>query len=419
MQATRLDQLLAKSTTLFPKEIDLSLDRMKTFLALLGNPEQKIPPVVHVAGTNGKGSTIAFMRAILEEAGYGVHVYTSPHLVQFNERIRIAGKLIEDDVLESLLEEVLRVAEKIPITFFELTTAVAFLAFARWPADIVLLETGMGGRLDATNVIPHPLATVITPISYDHMSFLGTTLRKITQEKAGILKMGAPVITSAQTSEVFEVLKERAQTLKCLLYSVDASSEFRDKIALRGDHQVLNARTALMALEVIQDNFPTTKKHQTQGLQAVCWPGRLQKLEGSSVLNAFPLGSELWLDGAHNQAGGEVLKPILSKWHQSKDKPLVGIMGMLNHKKPEDFLKSIVPFFDYIVTVPIQGQESHAPERLVKTIKKQGGTAESSEGLKHAIDLLQKKIVNSSRILITGSLYLVGEGLTYYDIPRF
>lgn len=411
MPNSNLNLLLKKASSFFPKEIDLSLDRMKSLLALLGNPEQKIAPVIHVAGTNGKGSTIAFMRAILEASGYRVHVYTSPHLCRFKERIRLSGQLIDDKVLESLLPEVMTVAEKNPVTFFELTTAVAFLAFSQYPADIVLLETGMGGRLDATNVIPKPLATVITPISYDHMDYLGNTLSEIAREKAGIIKAGVPLVVGDQVPEVYEVLMEKAKALKCPV--LKKSQELYSDIALLGAHQVMNAGVALATLEAVKSFYPTSHSHRQQGLKAVQWPGRLQRLEDETLIDLCPPGSELWLDGAHNQAGGEVLKEVLSEWCRQENRPLVGIIGMSRSKDPEELLKPIVPYFDHIIAVSLREQESHSPETLVKIIEKLDPSKVTfmANSLKQAFKLFEKKIINYPRILVTGSLYLVGETL--------
>ena len=319
-----VDAILARLTALHPKRIDLSLDRVQRLLAALDHPERKLPPVIHVAGTNGKGSTIAFMRAILEAAGKRVHAYTSPHLVRFNERYRLGaqgeGRLVSDDELSAALEECERANAGAPITVFEITTAVGMLLFARHPADVLLMEVGLGGRLDATNVVDNPLATIITRVAIDHTDFLGDTLDKIAAEKAGILKHGTPAIIAAQARDALSAIERQAAKIGAplkiagedwtateergrLVYQDDAGLLDLPAPKLYGRHQFENAGLAIAALRAIKPFKIAPVAYET-GMVKADWPARLHRLAQGRLVDLAPTGSELWLDGGHNPDGG-------------------------------------------------------------------------------------------------------------------
>ncbi len=421
-KTARSDQVLARLLTLHPKLIDLSLHRVLRLLGKLGDPQKKLPPVVHVAGTNGKGSTVAYMRAALEASGRRCHVYTSPHLVHFHERIRLAGALIGEDHLIEVLEECERVNAGEPITFFEITTSAAFLAFARVPADVVLLETGMGGRLDTTNVVDRPAVTAITPISMDHMDHLGDTLGKIAAEKAGIFKQGAPAVIGPQPEEAAMVLDTKARALAAPLYRADR--EWRchatadgmryegkrftldlPRPALLGAHQVVNAGTAIACLEML-DALPVTEAHLKRGLAEVDWPARLQRLRKGPLVDLLPKGWELWLDGGHNAGAGEVLASVAREWRNG---PLHLIYGMLNTKEPEGFLKPLAPLVADLKAVTIPGAEASLPaEQSAAKALRCGIDAEAMPDIATAIRAIVAKATAPGRVLICGSLYLAG-----------
>lgn len=397
-------------------------------LSRLGNPHKNLPPVIHVAGTNGKGSTIATMRAILEAARYHVHVYTSPHLHRFNERIVLSGNEIGDDKLESLLDEVTGLATGLKLTFFEITTALCFTAFARMPADIVLLETGLGGKLDCTNVIEKPAATVIASIGFDHMEFLGDTLPQIASEKAGIMKEGVPCIISPQTDPAVEaVFAERAAERGCRLIRgghewtsavKDGQMIFRmyekDAIlplpSLAGPHQIDNAGAALACLKTLKD-FKISEQAVIEGLGRIRWPGRLQRL-------ADPAPDwELWVDGAHNESGAQALAAQLKQWRVRDGKPAYLVLGIMQRKDAAAFLKPLLNAgVAAIKAVPIAGEPlAHTPETLAPALKSAG-----LEVPAFAADVRQavQEIVTQcppGRVLVAGSLYLAGECLALFD----
>jgi len=422
--AVQVAAALDRLTKLHPKLIDLSLDRTYRLLADLGDPHLRMPPVVHVAGTNGKGSTIANMRAVLEAAGWRVHVYTSPHLVQFAERIRIVGSLIDNALLVQLLEYVEQVNAGKPITFFEVTTAAAFLAFSRVPADVTLLETGLGGRLDSTNVIAKPLATVLTSISMDHMQFLGDTLDKIAGEKAAIMKPGVPCISVAQYPEAAAVIAAQAEKVGAPVkwqdrdwqIAVDGQGGFvfqgeREKwkgplSPLLGHHQLTNTGAALAALEQLPFSIPPFALRS--GMRAVEWPARMQKLKRGPLISALPNGWDLWLDGGHNADAGQVLsKWIAENW---ADRPLHIIAGMLTTKAAEDFLAPLASYAASLTAVPVPSSDAaYKPGDLAAAALRAGfkttATAETALGAVNAL----KQNPGPARILICGSLYLAGE----------
>lgn len=404
--------------------INLGLERINSLLEGLGSPHLHLPPVVHIAGTNGKGSTLAFLRAFLEAAGYRVHVYTSPHLVHFNERICLAGTFIDDDMLYSLLEECRMAAEarNLPVTFFEGTTAAAFLAFARIPADIVLLETGLGGRLDATNLVPNPALTIITTISLDHMQYLGDTIAKIAGEKAGIMKTGTACIVGMQEEEAETVFEAQAEALDIPLISygydwgvkkTDTGMDFLSANAelhlpapcLPGDHQYINAGTAITAALALKD-FTITEAHIAKGLRSAKWPARLQQITTGKLASLLPAGWELWLDGAHNEAGGHVL----SLWAEEKqDRPLFLISGMTKGRDSARFFEPLKPFVHYICGVLVEAEaSSHTASYITNAARSIGIEAESYSSVEEAILFLATLSQPPARILVCGSLYLAG-----------
>lgn len=434
MTTDHLDQVLFSLKRFYkPDKIDLSLDRLNRLLAKLGNPQDHLPPVIHVTGTNGKGSTIAYMRAMLEAAGYACHVYTSPHLVTFNERIRLAGELISDEMLLALIAEVEAANGEDVITFFEITTAMAFLAFARIPADVLLLEVGLGGRLDATNVVKLPLLSVITTLSYDHCEWLGDTLAEIAGEKAGIMKDNVPCIIGHQLDwvrdEVMPVFQEHARRRHCDLISCEEDwfvesngSEiifsFKNKEdlilprpGLLGHHQIWNAGTAIASL-MIQDIFDVPVEAIRQGLSNVSWPARLERIEMGSLACALPPEWELWYDGGHNDSGGLALSEQIAHWDQEDGKMLHVVCGMLKSKKPEDFLKPILPFAKSLATFSFEtcsyseAGPARKGEDLAAAIRPFYSDVTVCRSLREAVRSLPERYGDRpGRILVTGTLY--------------
>jgi dihydrofolate synthase/folylpolyglutamate synthase len=418
------DRVLTRLMQLHPKKIDLSLGRIEHLLAALGNPHEAVPPAIHLAGTNGKGSTVATLRACLEAAGYRVHVYTSPHLVRFHERIRLAGQLIGEDALLALLEECERANEGLPITFFEITTAAAFLAFARVPADIVLLETGLGGRLDATNLLRRPAVTAITPISLDHQAFLGDTVAAIAGEKAGILKPGVPAVIGPQPDDAAAIIAARAAAISAPLYrwQKEWRCDPKDKggagmryegrrwnldlplPSLAGAHQIANAGTAIACLEQLS-GFSLPASAIAQGLRHIDWPARLQRLTRGPLVDMLPAGSELWLDGGHNPAAGEVLGEIASFW---RDRPLYLIVGMLNTKDAGGFLAPLARHARALDAVTIPGEENpHPAAQIAAAARGVGIAAREAVSVEAALrDIISR--AEPGRVLICGSLHLAG-----------
>ncbi|NCC20936.1 MAG: bifunctional folylpolyglutamate synthase/dihydrofolate synthase [Alphaproteobacteria bacterium] len=421
------------------KTVDLGFRRpYLDLLAAFGNPHEKLPPVIHVAGTNGKGSVIATLRAILEAAGLRVHVYTSPHLIRFNERIVLAGEEIGDGPLEALIDEALEKNGDGAITFFEITTAIAFAAFARSPADICLLEVGLGGRLDCTNVVTRPLATVITTISRDHQEFLGESLTDIAGEKAGIFKPGSPAVLGYQTGEglrsgVVPVFESKARDRGIPLYKAgsdwscesgeDNRMRFRfgermislPRPNLAGDHQVLNAGAALATLHVLPPALQVRifgGEAVSKGLLSVRWPARLQRIGDGALKNVIPPGWEVYVDGGHNDSAGDVLAAQARNWSARDGLPLHILAGMLKKKDPRPFLQPLVPHAATLsaMTIPCAADESFTPGELAAKL----GTP---------VDSLDEKTIGAGlsaffarhdgpgRLLICGSLYLAGDVL--------
>jgi len=420
--------ILARLERLHPRVIDLSLGRIHRLLAALDRPELRLPPVVHVAGTNGKGSLLAYMRAALEAAGRRVHVYTSPHLVRFNERIRLAGETISPAYLCRVLEETERANAGQEITFFEVTTAAAFLAFAETPADILLLETGLGGRLDATNVVERPLLTAITPISHDHHQFLGHELDGIAFEKAGILKPGVAAVLGPQPDEAAAVIVRRAAEVGApllrhgadwqiaaegagLVYRSRLGERHLPRPALAGTFQIENAGLAVACLERL-DGFALDAGAIARGLEEVEWPARMQPLTEGPLVALAPPGAQIWLDGGHNPGAGQVVAETLAGWPK---RPLHMVVAMLDSKDPEGYLSPFVPLRPKLVTVPVPG--SHAsiePERLAEVAEGLGLEAEAAMDPATAMARIAAESGRRApppRILICGSLYLAGEVL--------
>jgi dihydrofolate synthase / folylpolyglutamate synthase len=423
---TQSDIVLERVMRLHPKIIDLGLGRVQTLLDRLGNPERDLPPVVHVAGTNGKGSVIAYLRAILEAAGYRVHVYTSPHLVRFHERIRLAGELIGEQALIDLIEECERANRQEQITFFEITTAAAFLAFTRTPADILLLETGLGGRSDATNVVAAPLATVLTPISMDHMQFLGDTLAKIAYEKAGILKRNRPAIVAPQPVEAASVFERCAAELAAPLFRHGAEWSFEigsdgliyreksgelklPKPSLAGRHQFANAATAVATARRL-DGFTAAPAHLAAGLKSAQWPARMQRLTRGPLPAMLPSGWELWLDGGHNEDAGQIIADMMADWRKDDPKPVSLIFGMLNTKDPLAFLRHLAPVAEDLSAVAIPGDHaSLSVADMVGFARQARLPAEGFESTTAALAaVVEKHGLPPRRVLICGSLYLAG-----------
>jgi dihydrofolate synthase/folylpolyglutamate synthase len=408
------DLVLERLMALHPKVIDLSLERMERILEALGHPERNLPPVVHVAGTNGKGSVIAMLRAMLEAEGKRVHVYTSPHLVRFHERIRLAGELIAEADLLALLEECETANAGAPITFFEITTAAAFLAFSRAPADVLLLEVGLGGRLDATNLVDHPALSVITPVSMDHMQFLGPTLAGIAAEKAGILKAGTPAVIAPQPDEAMAAIRGRADQLGVVLSEVApemTAAGFRlgadafPQPGLPGRHQRENAAVAVAAARALG----LSETSVLQGLKTVSWPARLQRLTSGPALEALGADWELWLDGGHNAAAGEALAEAAKAWG---DRPLGVVYGMLNTKAAQAFLAPLAAEAQAFRAIAIPGEpNSLTAEEAAGFGLAAGAPAQPAANLRQAALELAAELPSAGRILICGSLYLAGQVL--------
>jgi dihydrofolate synthase / folylpolyglutamate synthase len=428
---TPVDSILSRLLALHPKRIDLSLDRVWHILERLGHPQRRVPPVIHVAGTNGKGSTVAFLRAMLEAAGKSVHVYTSPNLVRVNERFRLGapggGKLVSDDELADALAECERANETSPITIFEIETAAAFVLFARHPADMLLLEVGLGGRLDATNVIERPLASVVTPISMDHIEFLGDTLEKIAFEKAGIFRKGVPAVIAPQSQAVSGVLEREAERVRApihaagqqwtshlehgrLVYQDEQGLFDLPPPKLFGRHQFDNAGTAIAALRAAGIRLPVSAIEQ--GLTRAEWPARLQRLTTGRLVSLAPAGAELWLDGGHNADGGRAIAAALGDLEERVSRPLVLIVGMLSTKDRSGFLNNFPGLVRRVFGVPIHQDKGVPVAEITEAARQAGMPADASESIEDALAAIGRLGFEAPpRILITGSLYLAGEAL--------
>ena len=438
------DIILLRLMKLHPKLINLSLGRTFNLLERMGKPQNKLPPVVHVAGTNGKGSTIAFLQAICEAAGLSVHVYTSPHLVKFHERIRLAGKLISEDYLMELLKYCEDINNNEPITYFEITTCAAFKAFADNHADIILLETGLGGRLDSTNVIDAPALSIITPISMDHTQFLGDNIEAIASEKAEIQKYMRPSIIGKQNDRAARVLQQVAITKSApqmrhgIEWSIEKNPDNnitndndtdymryknKDNIinlpkpSLIGMHQIENAGMAITAaLELRNQGFDIPDFALKKGISNTKWPARMQHLNNGGIVDKFGKNWDIWLDGGHNAAAGLAISDMVKTWD---DRPLDIIFGMLNTKSAGDFLAPIAPYIKSAIAVQIPNEEnSLTANQAAKFATDNNIICQAADSIDQAIDILsknQERFIEKSnkktikpRLLICGSLYLAG-----------
>lgn len=434
-----LGELIGRLSALHQKRIDLGLERMHRLLERLGNPERKLPPVIHIAGTNGKGSTLAYLRATLEAAGLRVHAYTSPYLVRINECFRLGraggGVLVGDDELRAALEEVERVNAGEAATLFELKTAAAFHLFAQNPAELVLLEVGLGGRLDSTNVIDAPAACVITPVSMDHMDFLGDTLESIAGEKAAIIKRGVPVICAEQLPEAMAVIEAQAERMRAPLFAANESwhvnvergrlvySDDRGLMDLPaprlfGRHQFANAGLAIATLRALP-GFKVNHAAFEAGILSAEWPARMQRIASGKLLSWGPQGSEIWLDGGHNAEGGRVAADALGDLEERVSRPLVIIAGMMANKDAQGFLANFAGLTRHIIAVPIPDTENAMPvDRLVDAARNLGMRVEPAPGIEAALRTLANLAYEvPPRILITGSLYLAGHVLAINGTP--
>ena len=433
------DDLIARLSNLHPARIDLGIERMQRLLQRLDHPERKLPPVIHVAGTNGKGSTVAYLRAILEAAGYRVHAFTSPYLVRLNECYRLGrtggGVLVDDEELVATLERCESANAGEPITLFEIETAAAFDLFARHPADAVLLEVGLGGRLDATNVIDRPAASVISPVSIDHSEFLGNSLPSIATEKAGIIKRGVPVICAEQAGEAMAVIEAQARRMQAplhvagegwhvgiehgrLVYQDDRGLLDLAAPRLFGRHQFDNAGLAVATLRGI-DAFEIEPSAFEAGVTNAEWPARMQRLGPGPLVDQGPVGGEIWLDGGHNAEGGRVAAAGLGDLEERVSRPLVVIVGMMANKDAGGFLANFAGLTRHIIAVPIPDREGAMPlDRLTQAARGLGMRVESADSVGAALRAVAKLAYEMPpRILITGSLYLAGHVLSANGTP--
>ncbi len=403
--ALHSDAALERLKRLHPVVIDLSLGRIAQLLAALDHPEDRLPPVVHVAGTNGKGSVVAFLGAMAKAAGLRAHAYTSPHLVSFHERIVLDGRHIADDALLALLEECEAANAGQPITFFEITTAAAFLAFARAPADLTLIEVGLGGRFDATNVIARPALAAITPIAMDHMHYLGDTLAKIAFEKAGILKSGVPAVIGRQEAEALAVIEARAAKVGAPLTVAgrDYWSWQGAAPSLAGPHQRDNAGQAAACARILG----LSQRAIEAGVASAAWPGRMQRLAAGRLAARLAPGWELWLDGGHNPGAARAIAAMLATW---RDRPIHLVFGMLNTRAPADFLGPLAPYVAGVAAVTIPGEANALPAAaLAEAATGLGIPATAYPSLAAALEAIPR--TGAGRVLVCGSLYLVGSAL--------
>jgi dihydrofolate synthase/folylpolyglutamate synthase len=428
---TEIDKLMG----LHPKGYDLSLDRIRRLLEVLGNPNLKLPPVIHVAGTNGKGSATAFCRALLEAQGLSVHVHTSPHLVRWHERYRIGvkggrGQIVDDAMFADALRRVAEANGGKPITVFEILTAVTFILFSEQPADVVVLEVGLGGRFDATNVVEKPAVCIVQPISLDHQAYLGDRVELIAAEKAGIMKRGVPVVIGHQEFDgAKEVLISTAERLGCplavfaqdfLAYEEFGRLVYQDEFGLMdlplprlpGRHQIGNAATAIRAVKAA--GYPVTEEIAEKAMLSVEWPGRLQRLTEGRLVERAPQGAEIWLDGGHNPGAGEVIAEAMAAMEERQARPLHLVIGMINTKDPIGFFRAFVDIAHNVYTVPILGSDVGLdPVALAQSAAEAGLKALPMGSLGQALDAIRDRSEGGipPRIMIGGSLYLAGNVL--------
>jgi dihydrofolate synthase/folylpolyglutamate synthase len=435
------DREIERLMALHPKGFDLSLERITRLLEKLGNPQDHLPPVIHIAGTNGKGSAAAFSRALLEQAGYRVHVHTSPHLVNWHERYRLAapggGKLVEDDILADAIARIAKVNDGQTITVFEILTAVTFLLFSEHPADAAIIEVGLGGRFDATNVIRDPAVTLIMPISMDHEAYLGDRVELIAAEKAGIIKPECPVVIAQQDHDEAEaVLIDRAARLNCptLVYGQDffAFEENRrmvyqdqaglmdlSKPRLLGRHQFANAAASIAAVRAA--GFDFTADDADRAMLNVEWPGRMQRLSAGRLVELAPAGAEIWIDGGHNPGAGVVIAEALAELEEKQPRPLFLISGMINTKDQTGYFHAFHGMARHVYTVPVAMSESSVSNtELAVRAQAAGLSAEPVNSVANALMLLRDTWGSGEtppRILICGSLYLAGQVLDENGTP--
>ena len=434
-----LGELIARLSALHPDRIDLSLARIQLLLQRLEHPERELAPVIHVAGTNGKGSTIAYLRAILEAAQLRVHAYTSPSLVRINECFRLGraggGALVGDEELRAALERCERANAGAPITLFEIETAAAFCLFAQHPADVVLLEVGLGGRLDATNVIESPLAAVIAPVSMDHTEFLGDTLTTIAGEKAAIIKRNVPVICAEQSPEAAAIIEAQARRMHAPLYTAGQEWHvnvergrlvYQDERGLMdlaapklfGRHQFDNAGLAIATLRAL-DTLKVDAAAYEAGIVGAEWPARMQRLASGALVDQAPPGCEIWLDGGHNAEGGRVVAAALGDLEERVSRPLVVIVGMMANKDAGGFLANFAGLTRHIIAVQIPDRDNAMPpDRLADAARALGMRVETLGSVEAALRSLARLAYEvPPRILITGSLYLTGQVLAANGTP--
>jgi dihydrofolate synthase / folylpolyglutamate synthase len=437
--ASPLGDWIARLSHLHPERIDLGLERMQRLLQRLDHPEGQLPPVIHVAGTNGKGSTVAYLRAILEAAGLRVHAFTSPYLVRLNECYRIGrrggGVLVDDEELIGTLDRCERANQSEPVTLFEMETAAAFELFARHPADAVLLEVGLGGRLDSTNVIDKPAASVIAPVSIDHREFLGDSLQSIAAEKAGIIKSGVPVVCAEQAPDALVAIESSARRQRAPLYRAGQEWHvgvergrlvYQDERGLLdlaaprlfGRHQFDNAGLAIAALRAA-DAFRIETSAYEAGIVNAEWPARMQRLAAGRLVDQGPAGGEIWLDGGHNAEGGRVAAAALGDLEERVSRPLVVIVGMMANKDADSFLANFAGLTRHIIAVEIPDRDgAMPPDRLMGAARALGMRVESAASVRAALQAVAKLAYEvPPRILITGSLYLAGHVLAANGTP--
>lgn len=431
----RTDLLIEQLSQIHPKGFDLSLNRISGLLDKLGNPHREIPPAFHVAGTNGKGSTLAFIRAILEAAGYRVHVHTSPHLVNWQERYRLAGKLVDDDTLADAIERVAEANGGKPITIFEIMSAVMFVLFSEHPADFSLVEVGLGGRADATNMIEKPLVCAISPIALDHQAYLGDTIEKIALEKAGIIKPGRPVAIGNQSDAARAVIEDVAsdRNAPCVIAGQDFDN-YRDATGfvyqdedglldlplprLLGEHQLDNAALAIAAIRKSCTKVPV--EAFSAGMKSVSWPGRMEKLAPGRIAAQFNQAVSIWIDGGHNPSAGAAIAAELKRQSREANIRLVMICGMINTKEPLGYFQPFSDLNAEVITVPVSMSDASIdPEELAGTASKAGLEASSAANVEEAIENAVERLGSDpqAKVLFCGSLYLVGEILARNGTP--
>ncbi|MER9849877.1 bifunctional folylpolyglutamate synthase/dihydrofolate synthase [Mesorhizobium sp. M0106] len=439
MTTLAADREIESLMALHPKGFDLSLDRISRLLERLGNPQDQLPPVIHIAGTNGKGSCAAFSRALLEAAGYRVHVHTSPHLVNWHERYRLAadagGRLVDDKVFAEAIARVAKANQGQKITVFEILTAVTFLLFSEHPADAVILEVGLGGRFDATNVIAEPAVSVIMPVSLDHEAYLGDRVELIAAEKAGIIKRECPVVIGAQESETAQqVLIETAERLDCpafvygqdfLAYEENGRMVYQDEDGLMdlppprlpGRHQFANAAAAIAAVKAA--GFEISHRAAEKAMANVAWPGRMQKLPQGRLSELAPKGADIWLDGGHNPGAGVVVAEALAEQEEKNPRPLFLISGMINTKDQSGYFRAFKGLVRHVYTVPVSLSDAGVPnDELATRAIEAGLSAEPVSSVANALMLLRDTWDGPPpRILIGGSLYLAGAVLAENGTP--